>query len=470
MPGLTHCRGSPGSRRSCSETARRMRMRGISRRLRASCAIAALLAATMLAWPALAETLTDALSQAYQYNPQLLAQRAQLRATDEGVPQALAGWRPTVQFTGAAVKEVTATTQSVNGSGPTVTQYLTPRSLDLNITEPVWTSGRTPALVRQAEHTVLSQRAQTVATEEQVLFSVAQAYLDVVRDQATVDLNVNNEQVLRRQLEATNDQFRVGEVTRTDVAQAESRLALAVATRVQAEGNLQVSRSNYQRAVGHLPDKLAQPTEKVNLPATRDEALALARAQNPNVVIADYSAKAAEDSVVATRAQLLPQVSVVGDLNKSDETLQEGRNVNSASIIARMTVPLYEAGNIYAQTRAANQAATKDWETIQSGRAQVQSLMSTIRAAEIALEGVRQEAQVGSRTVLDVLNAEQELFTDRVNLVQAQHDLAVAEFDLAQQIGRLTAAELKLPVQLYDPKKHYDEVRNKWIGFGSSGQ
>ncbi len=463
-------------------------MRGISRGLRASCAIAALLAATMLAWPALAETLTDALSQAYQYNPQLLAQRAQLRATDEGVPQALAGWRPTVQFTGAAGKEVTATTQSVNGSGPTVTQYLTPRSLDLNITEPVWTSGRTPALVRQAEHTVLSQRAQTVATEEQVLFSVAQAYLDVVRDQATVDLNVNNEQVLRRQLEATNDQFRVGEVTRTDVAQAESRLALAVATRVQAEGNLQVSRSNYQRAVGHLPDKLAQPTEKVNLPATRDEALALARAQNPNVVIADYSAKAAEDSVVATRAQLLPQVSVVGDLNKSDETLQEGRNVNSASIIARMTVPLYEAGNIYAQTRAAKQtvsqrrsllddarraaiqAATKDWETIQSGRAQVQSLMSTIRAAEIALEGVRQEAQVGSRTVLDVLNAEQELFTDRVNLVQAQHDLAVAEFDLAQQIGRLTAAELKLPVQLYDPKKHYDEVRNKWIGFGSSGQ
>jgi outer membrane protein len=450
--------------------------------------MAALLATAGLAHPAPAETLTEALAQAYQYNPQLLAQRAQLRATDEGVPQALAGWRPTVQFTGSAGRGIAETTNSVNGKGNTVTQYLTPRTLDLNLTQPLWTSGRTPALVRQAEHNVLSQRAQTVATEEQVLFSVVQAYLDVVRDQATVDLNVNNEQVLRRQLEATSDQFRVGEVTRTDVAQAESRVALAVATRVQAEGNLQVSRSNYQRPVGRPPEKLAQPTERVNLPATRDEALALARAQNPNVIIADYTAKAAEDAVVATRAQLLPQVSVVGDANKSEETQVEGRNINSLSVIARMTVPLYEAGSVYAQTRAAKQtvsqkrnllddarraavqSATKDWETIQSGRAQVQSLMSTIRAAGIALEGVRQEAQVGSRTVLDVLNAEQELFTDRVNLVQAQHDIAVAEFDLAQQVGRLTAEELNLPVQLYDPKKHYDAVRNKWVGFGSKGE
>jgi len=460
----------------------------MSGRLRASCALVALLVAAGFACPASAETLTEALTETYQYNPQILAQRALLQATDETVPQALAGWRPTVQFTGSAGRQISQTTQSVNGTGPALTQYLTPRSLDLNITEPVWTSGRTPALIRQAEHTVLSQRAQTLATEEQILFSAATAYLDVVRDQATVELNINNEQVLRRQLEATNDQFRVGEVTRTDVAQAESRVALAVATRVLAEGNLQVSRANYQRAVGHLPGRLEQPKEHAELPATRDEALALAQAQNPNVVIADYSAKASEDAVVATRAQLLPQIAVIGDANKSDETLVQGRNINSLSVIARMTVPLYEAGSIYSQTRqaketvyqrrdllsdarrAAIQLATSAWETIQSGRAQVQSLMSTIRAAEIALEGVRQEAQVGSRTVLDVLNAEQELFTDRVNLVTAQHDLAVSEYNLVQQIGRFTAEQLKLPVQLYDPKKHYDAVRNKWIGFGAKGQ
>ena len=456
-------------------------------RLRASCAVAALLAAAGAACPASAETLTEALTEAYQYNPQILAQRALLRATDETVPQALAGWRPTVQFTGSAGRQISETTAPATAGGGS-TQFLTPRNLDVNITQPVWTSGRTPALIRQAEHTVLSQRAQTLATEEQVLFLVTTAYLDVVRDQATVELNINNEQVLRRQLEATNDQFRVGEVTRTDVAQAESRVALAVATRVLAEGNLQVSRANYQRAVGHLPGRLEQPKEHAELPATRDEALALAQAQNPNVVIADYSAKASEDSVVATRAQLLPQVAVIGDANKADEVLTRGRNVNSLSLIARMTVPLYEAGSIYAQTRAAKQTvyqrrdllddarraaiqlATSAWETIQSGRAQVQSLMSTIRAAEIALEGVRQEAQVGSRTVLDVLNAEQELFTDRVNLVTAQHDLAVSEYNLVQQIGRLTAEQLKLPVQLYDPKKHYDAVRNKWIGFGAKGE
>jgi outer membrane protein len=210
----------------------------MSGRLRGSCAVVALLVAAGLARPASAETLTEALSETYQYNPQILAQRALLQATDETVPQALAGWRPTVQFTGSAGREVSQTTQSVNGTGPTFTQYLTPKSLDLNITEPVWTSGRTPALIRQAEHTVLSQRAQTLATEELILFTAATAYLDVVRDQATVDLNINNEQVLRRQLEATNDQFRVGEVTRTDVAQAESRVALAVASRVLAEGNL----------------------------------------------------------------------------------------------------------------------------------------------------------------------------------------------------------------------------------------
>jgi outer membrane protein len=451
--------------------------------LRSSCALLALCVGASVAPPVGAETLTEALAQAYQFNPQLLAQRAQLRATDEGVPQALAGWRPTVQFTGSTGKQIVNTVQ-----GPSTTQILEPSTLDLNLTQPVWTSGRTPALVRQAEHNVQAQRAQTVAIEEQVLFSVVQAFLDVVRDQATVELNINNEQVLRRQLEATNDQFRVGEVTRTDVAQAESRVALAVATRVQAEGNLQVSRSNYVRAVGHPPDKLMQPQERPNLPATRAEALGLAHDQNPNVGIALYTEKAAEDSVVATRALLLPQFAIIGDLNKSDETSTSGRNVNSASVIARMTVPLYEAGSIYAQTRAAKQtvsqrrnllddarraaiqAATKDWETIQSGRQQVQSLQSTIRAAEIALEGVRQEAQVGSRTVLDVLNAEQELFTDRVNLVQAQHDLAVAEFDLAQQVGRLTAQEFKLPVQAYDVEKHYNDVRNKWFGFGSKGE
>jgi outer membrane protein len=453
----------------------------------ASCAAMALGFGSAVLAPVHAETLTEALSTAYLYNPQLLAQRAQLRATDEGVPQALAGWRPTVQFTGSTGKAIVSQSPQLTGASR-VQEYIEPKTLDLNITEPIWTSGRTPALIRQAEHTVLAQRAQTVATEELVLFSVAQAYLDVVRDQATVELNIHNELVLRRQLEATNDQFRVGQVTRTDVAQAESRLALATASRVQAEGNLQISRANYERAVGYPPDKLEQPTERPILAGTRAEAISLAQHNNPNVVLADYTAKAAEDFVAATRAQLLPQVAIVGDLNRQEETVVNGRVASEASIIARMTVPLYEAGSVYSQTRQAKQTvsqrrdllddarrvavqlATRDWETIESTRAQVESLKSTVRAAEIALEGVRQEAQVGSRTVLDVLNAEQELFTDQVSLVAAQHDLAVAEFDLSQQIGRLTIEDLKLPVQPYDLEKYYKAVRDKWIGFGTKGQ
>jgi len=455
-------------------------------KLRASCATIALSLAAGLASAAQGETLTEAFAQAYQYNPTLTAQRAKLRATDEGVPQALAGWRPTVQFTGAAGTAIVDSIPKVSGTGGSK-QNVQPRSVDLNITQPLFTSGHTSGLVKQAEHTVLAQRAQTVATEEQVLFSVAQAYLDVVLAQAVLDLDINNEQVLRKQLQVTSDQFRVGQGTRTDVAQAESRLALATADRVQAEGNLQSTRANYERAVGHPPDKLTAPKERPRLPATLEEALGLAQNNNPNVLFADFTAQAGEDSVQATRGLLGPQLSIVGDVNKQIEVLIAGHEQNEASVIAKLTMPLYEAGSIYAQTRAAKQTviqlrdqlldarhaaiqqATRDWEQILSLRQRITSLNATIRAASIALDGVRQEEQAGTRTVLDVLNAQQELLSDQTSLVTTQHDLAIAEFDLALQIGTLNAADLKLPVELYDVDKHYREVRDKWIGFGPKG-
>jgi len=341
------------------------------------------------------------------------------------------------------------------------------------------------ALTAQAEKNVEAERARYVATEESVLLSVAQAYLDVLRDQATVDLAVNNEQVLRRQLEATNDQFRVGAATRTDVAQAEARLAAATASRQQAEGNLQVSRANFERAVGHPPEALTQPNLRPILPVTRDEAVALASAKNPNVIAALFTEDAARDAVNATRAQLLPSLNLIGDVSRVRDTIVQGRSTNNYSVVARVTVPLYESGAIYSQTRqatevvgqrlsqtddarrAAIQGATQAFEQVTTGRAQITSLQSTVRAAEIALDGVRQEQTVGARTVLDVLNAEQELFTDRVQLVTAQHDTAVAEFTLASQIGRLTALDLQLPVAFYDVDRHYRSVRDKWLGFGA---
>ena len=452
------------------------------RYLLASCAVAAALAA--LPRGAAAETLAEALTDAYNGNPQLLSERALLRATDENVPQALSGWRPTVQFTGSAGFEHQENSPPAPPTFP-AEQALRPNTLDLNVTQPVFNGGRTVALTAQAEKSVEAERARHIAVEETVFLSVAQAYLDVVRDQATLELAVNNEQVLRRQLEATNDQFRVGAVTRTDVAQAEARLAGATASRQQAEGNLQVSRANYERAVGHPPEKLDQPSLRPTLPTTRDQAIAMAGAKNPNVIAAIFTEDAARDTVNATKAQLLPSLSLVGDALRGEDQQIKGRTGTSYSIIARVSVPLYEGGAIYSQTRqatetvgqrlsqtddarrAAIQGAAQAWEQVTSGRAQVVSLQSTIRAAEIALEGVRQEATVGSRTVLDVLNAEQELFTDRVQLVTAQHDLALAEFSLSSQIGRLTAADLKLPVTLYDADKHYRSVRDKWLGFGS---
>jgi TolC family type I secretion outer membrane protein len=428
-----------------------------------------------------AMSLTEALAAAYNNNPALLAQRARVRESDEGVAQALSGWRPTVQFTGSAGVASSDTTSLG-------TTTLHPRTLDLNVTQPIYSGGRTVAATSQAENTVRSTRALSLAAEQQTLFSVVSAYMDVVQNQAVLDLSINNEQVLRRQLEATQDQFRVGEVTRTDVAQAQSRLASATASRVQAEGTLETSRAAFERVVGERPGLLQPPTERPVLPTSRAEAASLAANDTPNVIAAKFVEAAARDNVRVVRGQLLPQVSIVGDLNKDIDpsATLKGFTTDTASLVARVTVPLYEGGQVYSQTRQAIetvgqrrsevddtrrqvvQTAQQDWEALRADRANIQSLAETIRAAAIALEGVRQEALVGSRTVLDVLDAEQELFTDRVNLVRAQHDEVVTEFDLAQQIGRLTAVDLKLPVQVYDFDKHYQAVRDKWIGFGST--
>ena len=301
------------------------------RSLLASCAtVAVLLAAT---GGAAAETLADALADAYNNNPQLLAERALLRATDETVPQALSGWRPTVQFTGSAGAQHAENRPAAPPVFPGEVSTI-PRTADLNITQPVYSGGRTVALTAQAEKTVEAERARHIAVEESVFLSVAQAYLDVVRDQATVDLAINNEQVLRRQLEATNDQFRVGAVTRTDVAQAQARLAGAAASRQQADGNLQVSRANFERAVGRAPTRLEQPSLRPTLPGTRDEAISLASAKNPTVIAAIFTEDAARDTVDATRDQLLPSLSLVGDVNRGVETSTAGRTTSNYSVVA----------------------------------------------------------------------------------------------------------------------------------------
>jgi outer membrane protein len=436
-----------------------------------------------------AQTLTESFAYAYNNNPQLLSQRAALRATDEGVPQALSNWRPTVNFTGSAgfTRGGFEAPNAFTGA-PTRTQFssFVNKSLDLRVTQPVYRGGRTEAATRQAINTVEATRAQTLGVETTVFQAVAQAYLDVVRDQTLVEVSRNNEAVLRKQLDATRDRFRVGEVTRTDVAQAESSLAQATAQRITAEGTLESSRANFARAVGHPPGRLIMPRERPVLPATREEALSLAASDNPNIISASFVELAARDNVDLVRGQLLPQVSIVGDLNRSfsPSFTQRNTRVDAASVTAQVTMPLYEGGAIYSQTRAAQQTvgqrrsqvddarrqavqtATQNWETLQATRASIASFGTAVRAAQIALEGTQQEALVGSRTVLDVLIAEQQLFTTQSQLVTAQHDAALAEYNLAAATGRLIAPELKLPVQLYDMERHYKSVKDKWLGFG----
>lgn len=449
---------------------------------RAGAAALAGLLCALAAAPAAAETLTDALAYAYYNNPQLLAQRALLRATDENVPQALANWRPTVTFTGQSGFARAVVSPSQQRS--TVTG-LNPNSLNLHVVQNVYRGGRTVAQTRQAINTVEAQRAATLGVESTVFQAVVQGYLDTVRDQTLVQVDRNNEAVLRQQLAATQARFRVGEVTRTDVAQAESSLAQATATRIAAEGQLAVSRAEFTRAVGHPPGRLVFPRDVPALPATRRETLSLAAHANFNVISANFTELAARDNVAVVRGQLLPQIAIIGDLTRTSDAsnLLKGVTETTGTITAQMTMPLYEGGAIYSQTRqaeqtvgqrlsqvddarrAAVQAATDNWETLRSARASIASFQAAVRAAQIALQGVQQEALVGTATTLDVLVQNQQLFTVESQLVTAQHDAALAGFNLAAAIGRLIAPDLKLPVKLYDMDRHYKEVKGEWIGF-----
>lgn len=431
-----------------------------------------------------AETLDDALAAAYDDNPQLQAERAQLRATDESVPKALSGWRPTVQVTGSAGYNRTQL-ESVNNAGvPGGPNYLSPYQYGLTATQPLYVGGRTTAQTKEALNQVYAERAHLASVEQSVLLTAVTDYLNVVEAQSTLDLTINNQHVFEKQREATGDRFQVGEVTRTDVAQADAALAQAIAQRQQADGQLQVARAAYRRDIGVAPGALVTPAGALTLPGSKQEAIDRAAAANPDVVTAQYSRAASEDNVKVVRSQLLPSVSLNASVSRNNDAQFQRTRFNDQSLTAQVSVPLYEAGAVYADTRAAKQtvgvrmsqfeqarrqaeeAASAAWEQLKETSANVVSFESQIKANELALQGVQQESAVGERTVLDVLNAEQALFQSRVNLVQARHDQLVAKYSLAAAVGQLTARALALQVKLYDGDSHLAAVRRKWIGLG----
>lgn len=441
----------------------------------------AVLVFALAAGPAASQTLEEALAAAYRTNPTLAAARAELRGVDEDLAQARAGWLPTITLEGSAGVS-SRFASNLDRTAPT--NIRGPLSGDLNLSQPLYAGGKNFANYRRAKNLIRQQRASMSAVEQTVLSDSATAFMDVVRDQAILELNISNVQVLQRQLEATQDRFEVGENTRTDVAQAESRMARADAERIRAEGNLATSRATYQRIIGSAPGDLAIPLPPADLPLTLEDAIRATIEENPTVVAARFAEQAAGDSVASRVGDLLPSLSIGGNVGHDTHSQQDGSKIATGSVTATLSVPIYQGGTAYSQVREAKQLqgqrrseideartqaierTVSAWEALTAARAQIEAFEEGVLAAETALEGVTQENLVGARTVLDVLDAEQELLDAQVSLVTSRRDEIVASYRVLQAVGALAARQRGLDVEFYDPDENYERVRLKFFGTG----
>ncbi len=444
--------------------------------------------------PALAETLADAIALAYDSNPTLQAQRATQRALDENWVQARAGYRPSVSAQAQANYQESRTPAKARGlidtNGDGIPDTLASgRSvvesgvLALSISQPVYTGGRVAAAVSAAEADILTGRENLRRVESQVLGQVVQAYVDVRRDQEALRIRNEDLVVLQKQLDESRARFDVGEITRTDVAQSEARLAASQAAVQSAQAQLAVSRSNYAAVVGQNPGDLAPEPSLVGLlPADVDKAYDIAERDNGQIRAAQYTEQASKARVAAARAERMPSLSVRGTLGYSGDiaplnTDQYSRNVTGVAVV---TVPLFTGGltssrvraaiernnadriNIETARRTVRQNLTQAWSTLLAARSNITSTDEQVRAARIAAEGVHQEQQVGLRTTIDVLNAEQELRAAELSQVAARHDEYVAAATVLIQVGRLQADYLTPSVPRYDARANFNSLRITW--------
>ena len=430
--------------------------------------------------PGRAQSIEEALVAAYLTNPDLEAQRAALRATDELVPQALSDWRPTVAVDSAAIA---SDIDTPNGGG---TLNTTQASIALD--QQVYSGGETVANTERAEALVRAERARLVAFEQDVLLDAVTVYTNLLAAEAVLDFAIQNENRLRRQLQATEDRFEVGEVTRTDVAQAEARLSGATADRVRAEGELAAAKSDYRRVINQEPGRLVVPEPLRILPPSEAAAQQLAEVSNPNITVAQFDLAAARADVDVAQSALLPRLSVRGELTYANEPTLALDRQRDASIGANLTVPLYQGGGEYARVRQTKQTVrqrqddleaafravrnevTAAWQALVTATTQIDSISEQVRANLIAVEGARQEALVGQRTTLDVLDQESDLFQSQVDMVQARRDQIVASYRVKAAVGELTVLGINLPVEPYDPDAYYLDVRDRLIGLGDSLQ
>ncbi len=435
--------------------------------------------ALVFAVPCGAQSFEAALAQAYLYNPQLASSRAALRQSDEGVPRALSGWRPSVSVLGEVGKSVVS--DSLSAVNP---QHRVPQDTALTLSQPLYTGGRVSSQVQQAKAQVLAQRAQLRNTEAIVLLAAGTAYLDVARDQRVVGLNRANTALLDRTLHAAEQQYAAGDITLADVAQARARDADGRAQLAMAEAQLGASRASYEQQVGSLPGNLAMPRLGLKLPRSREAAAAQATAGNFAVRAARETFAASEAAVGVAEAGLRPNLSFLGQLSRLKETdvqqFHERDNIAEADLV--LNVPLYQGGGVSAQVRAAKEGANQSrlqidvslrdarrealsaWDMLAATAVQVSAARSSVAANEVATRGVVRQQSVGARTLLDVLNAQQELFSANVRLVTAEHDQFTAALQILNAVGGLGVEELHLPVTIYDPVRHYNEVRGRWYG------
>src|SRR4030081_2496600 len=440
--------------------------------------------------PALGDTIDAALVRAYQNNPQLNAQRASVRATDENVPQALSGYRPRVALTASAGYQYLDTLLTSGGTPTAIVRTDThganaPRSAGLTVTQTLFNGQQTANRTRAAESQVSGSREALRFLESSVLFSAATIYMDYLRDAAIVEVQRSNTRVLEQTLKQTRDRFNVGEVTRTDVAQSEAQLAAGKTQQLTAESNLTTTRSNFRRIIGNEPNQLAagSPVDRF-LPATLAGAVDLGLTENPNVTAAMFGIDVSFLQVKVNEGALLPTVTLQASVQQSYEQTLTFYRQFGASAVAQLNVPIYHAGAEYSLIRQSKETLAQQrlnleqvrdqtrsnvvtaWGQLVAGKAQGQSPQSQVSASEIALNGVREEAKAGQRTTLDVLNAQQALANARVALVTAQHDRVVASYSVLNNIGRLAPQVLKLATTVYDPSVHYQQGRHSWDGGG----
>jgi outer membrane protein len=432
--------------------------------------------------PAVSETLPEALVKAYQRNPMLTVERAKLRATDENVPQALSGYRPQVTV-GLSAGLMAVRNLMIGGESQSAT--LKPWQAGLTINQILYNGNKTASQVRQAEAQVKSGRQSLRNAEQTVLLDAVTTYTGVLANQSMVEAQRANSTFLRETHSTVRRRYDTGDLTTTDVAQAEARLNRGAADVNNAEVALAVSRATYAQVIGAQPGRLV-PAEPVDhlLPRSRDEAVAIARREHPTILAGIYDIDAAQQAIRIAEAALLPTLSVTGNVARMSDTDTnlEMKRSDQASIVGKLDVPLYDGGMAPAQVRQAKEtlgqmraeldrirlqaetAITAAWVTHEGARISLAAAESEVRAATVALSGVQKEAQTGPRTTIDVLNAQQDAVMARSRLIQAQRDRVVASYTLLSAVGRLDHARLGLKTPNYDPTVHYGQVRDAWHG------